>query len=97
MPSFPLSLELCAATRLLLVGCLRHVLVLGSKAPRGEKSDSTMGCGLLECRGQVNVTHLCLFQVVTHRILLLQVQPDGHESPKHSQVGGQVKGCVPLL
>lgn len=56
-----------------------------------------MGCGLLKGRGQVNVTHLCLCQVVTHRILLLQVQPDGHESLQHSQVGGQVKGCVALL
>ena len=97
MPGFPLSLELCAAAHLLLEGCLRHVLVLGSKAPSQEKSDSTMGCGLLECRGQVDVTHLCLFQVVTHRILLLPVQPDGHESPQHSQVGSQLKGCVPLL
>lgn len=55
------------------------------------------GLWLLKGRGQVNVTHLCLCQVVTHRILLLQVQPDGHESLQHSQVGGQVKGCVALL
>ena len=54
-----------------------------------------MGCGLLEGRGQVNLTHLCLCQAVTHRILLLQVQPDSHASLLHSQVGGQVKGCVP--
>lgn len=45
-------------------------------------------------------THLCVIQTATHRVPLLQVQPDVHELLQHGQVAlasGQVEGCVPLL
>lgn len=88
MPSFPLEPELCAATHLLLAGCLRHVLVLGSKALAGEiRQHHGLWAPGMQGTSQ---RHTSLpFQVVTHRILLLQVQPDGHESPKHSQVAAR--------
>lgn len=56
--------------------------------------------GFLEGRQQARVMHLAIPQVVTHRILLLQVQPDIHKSLQHSHMAAtssQMKGRVPLL